>query len=379
MSAKNSQRRSKATAPATSSDASAAPPAPPAPPAVPVAAPPAPPTTEQQVLLTKIGFPATTEAPSLRGSKRKAGALDENKPRKSKGEEKKSGKKTKESKPDPEVSESKASLERKSKKAKTSDSSFKASSSKASSTKVPEQASAPLSGGEAFVEPNSNPVEPNGNAVVEAVESNGNPNVMRYLRSLLKSSYPEYTISKEAILEVQRLVYQFGLHFLVTVKHHLESARKNTLMMFDMPICLQRVLSASDLYTDFSEAMVAALNRYDASYPKDTGAAKDVAEVVAAVDEKRKQMWAARAGLSIPPTRIKEFAKLYLNKFRFSQNSITGLTALLERLAILVFQISYEKAQELSRKRISQADVQAAVKGCNNLQWLTVTPVLPIV
>jgi histone H3/H4 len=162
----------------------------------------------------------------------------------------------------------------------------------------------------------------------------------------------------------------------VTAKRHLESARKNTLMMPDMPICLQRVLSASDLYADFSVAMGSALTRYYASYPEEN---KDAASIVSAVDEKRKQMWAARAGLSIPPTRIKEFAKLYLSNFRFSQNSITGLTALLERLATLVFQLSYEKAQELNRKRISNSDIQAALAGYSNLKWLLVAPVLPIV
>ena len=210
----------------------------------------------------------------------------------------------------------------------------------------------------------------------ESTEGSGstNPSVGRYLRALLKVKYPESTISKEAIQEVQRLVYQFGLHFLVTVKRHLESARKNTLMIFDMPICLQRVLSGSTLYSDFSAAMTAALTRYEASYEAtESKDAKDTA------DEKRKQMWAARAGLSIPPTRIKEFAKQYLSNFRFSQNSITGLTALLENLAILVFQLSFEKAQELNRKRISQVDVQSAIAGYSNLQWLQLTPVVPIV
>ena len=222
------------------------------------------------------------------------------------------------------------------------------------------------------------PSEPLDGAVEET--SGGNPSVGRYLRSLLKAKYPESTISKEAIQEVQRLVYQFGLHFLVTVKRHLESARKNTLMIFDMPICLQRVLSSSSLYSEFSASMTAALKRFESSYEA-TGAdaSSEAKDENGAATEKRKQMWAARAGLSIPPTRVKEFAKQYLSNFRFSQNSITGLTALLEHLATLVFQLSFEKAQELNRKRISQADVQAAVSGYTNLQWLQLTPVVPIV
>jgi histone H3/H4 len=201
---------------------------------------------------------------------------------------------------------------------------------------------------------------------------------------LLKSHYADSTISKDAIHQVQKFVYQFGLHFLVAVKRHLESAKKNTLMMQDMPTCLQRSLSRSSLYQDFSNAMSAALTLYYASYhngEQPAAEAVDAAAVasVASVEEKRKQMWAARAGLSIPPTRTKEFAKKYLPKFRFSQNSITGLTALFESLAHRIFKLSYEKAQEVNRKRISQLDVQTAVKSDNELSWLLIEPIVPIV
>jgi histone H3/H4 len=83
--------------------------------------------------------------------------------------------------------------------------------------------------------------------------------------------------------------------------------------------------------------------------------------------------------LSIPPTRTKDFAKQYLEKFRFSQNSITGLTALFEVLAQRIFKLSYEKAQEASRKRISQSDVQVALKEDGELSWLLVEPVVPLI
>lgn len=209
----------------------------------------------------------------------------------------------------------------------------------------------------------------------------GNPCIGRYLRALLKREYADSTISKDAIYQVQRYVYQFGLHFLVAVKRHLESAKKNTLMMHDMPTCLQRSLSRSSLYQDFSNAMSAALTLYYASYQNAEQASGALADTAAdaSIEEKRKQMWAARAGLSIPPTRTKEFAKKYLAKFRFSQNSITGLTALFEVLAQRIFKLSYEKAQEVSRKRISQLDVQTALKGDNELSWLLIEPVVPLV
>lgn len=207
----------------------------------------------------------------------------------------------------------------------------------------------------------------------------GNPCIGRYLRALLKREYADSTISKDAIYQVQRYVYQFGLHFLVAVKRHLESAKKNTLMMHDMPTCLQRSLSRSSLYQDFSNAMSAALTLYYASYQNAEQAPAADTAADASIEEKRKQMWAARAGLSIPPTRTKEFAKKYLAKFRFSQNSITGLTALFEVLAQRIFKLSYEKAQEVSRKRISQLDVQTALKGDNELSWLLIEPVVPLV
>jgi histone H3/H4 len=213
-----------------------------------------------------------------------------------------------------------------------------------------------------------------------AKEDDPNPCIARYLRQLLKNLYADSTISKDAIEQVQRFVYRFGLHFLVAVKRHLESAKKNTLMMPDMPICLQRALSASTLYQEFSNAMGTALTQYYASFqngeqPTDAPVATDGA----AVEENRKKMWAARAGLSIPPTRTKEFAKTYLTKFRFSQNSITGLTALMESLAQRIFKLSFEKAQGANRKRISHLDVQCAVSSDNELQWLLVEPLLPIV
>lgn len=219
----------------------------------------------------------------------------------------------------------------------------------------------------------------------EDCADDGNPCIGRYLRALLKREFADSTISKDAIYQVQRYVYQFGLHFLVAVKRHLESAKKNTLMMHDMPTCLQRSLSRSSLYQDFSNAMTAALTLYYASYQnaeQSSGAPATAAADTAAdasIEEKRKQMWAARAGLSIPPTRTKEFAKKYLAKFRFSQNSITGLTALFEVLAQRIFKLSYEKAQEVSRKRISQLDVQTALKGDNELSWLLIEPVVPLV
>jgi histone H3/H4 len=207
----------------------------------------------------------------------------------------------------------------------------------------------------------------------------GNPCIGRYLRALLKRQYGDSTISKDAIYQVQRYVYQFGLHFLVAVKRHLESAKKNTLMMHDMPTCLQRSLSRSSLYQEFANAMSAALTLYYASYQNGEPSSTAAPTTDAAAEEKRKQMWAARAGLSIPPTRTKDFAKQYLEKFRFSQNSITGLTALFEVLAQRIFKLSYEKAQEASRKRISQSDVQVALKEDGELSWLLVEPVVPLI
>lgn len=344
MSSKTSQRRPKSAA-ATPT---------------PTPAPAAPaPEVEKPVVKAAPEISTTSAAPSSRGSKRKASALEES-PKKA-DEEAKPEKKLKGGKKSDKTKEVKEPAK-------------EPKSGKPKKAKVAKEEEKPV-----VVEAPNTTTLAAGGEPAPAEASDGNPSVGRYLRALLKVKYAESTISKEAIQEVQRLVYQFGLHFLVTVKRHLESARKNTLMMFDMPICLQRVLSASDLYADFSAAMSSALTRYYASYPQDKGDAKDVSEGAEAATEKRKQMWAARAGLSIPPTRIKEFAKLYLSNFRFSQNSITGLTALLERLATLVFQLSFEKAQELNRKRISHADVQAAVSGHANLQWLLIAPVLPIV
>ena len=333
------------------------------------------------VAVAAVAASAATETSSrVRGSKRKAGValegerdaagaaagadkkLKGGKKSKDANQEKKSGRKPRESKETKDESKAEAKP---------------VASSSAEGDKAPASSAKPRKPRASKVASESVAGTPAAEAEPVEAFSDGNPNVSRYLRSLLKAKYPDSTISKEAIQEVQRLVYQFGLHFLVTVKRHLESAKKNTLMPPDMPICLQRVLSGSNLYNEFFSAMRASLTRYCDSYPDNTS--KDVESVVSAVDEKRKQMWAARAGLSIPPTRIKEFAKQYLSTFRFSQHSITGLTALLERLAILVFQLSFEKAQELSRKRISQADVQSAVKSYPDLQWLSIAPQLPIV
>lgn len=381
MSTKNSQRRSKA-APEAVAVEEVAKPSPGAPGAPVAAAAPSPVTESKAARGTKRKTPEAAEAPKegkssapvAKSAAAAAGSKDELKETKEPKGEKKPKNSSKKPKvetttPDDAIS---SSAKPKSKK-KKADKAEKSDAAPASAT-----ATAPASA----------PAVPSATVDGAVEETSGvNPSVGRYLRSLLKTKYPESTISKEAIQEVQRLVYQFGLHFLVTVKRHLESARKNTLMIFDMPICLQRVLSSSSLYSEFSASMTAALKRFEASYEA-TGAdasseakdsVKDSKDGNGAADEKRKQMWAARAGLSIPPTRIKEFAKQYLSNFRFSQNSITGLTALLEHLATLVFQLAFEKAQELNRKRISQADVQSAVSGYTNLQWLQLTPVVPIV
>lgn len=388
MSTKNSQRRSKAS---TTTGATTIAPAAPAPEVAVAVAPAVEPVltkaapSETPVAAAPAANPKAPEASSpQRGSKRKAGAALEG------GAEKKvkSSKKAKDAAGPAEPAASASTEKKKSRKKSDAaagqagaadapkSSSVKSRKSKAAlaaaeaaQTGVSQAAAVAevpegISGGEVKAEP--------------AAPGDGNPNVSRYLRTLLKLKYPESTISREAIHEVQRLVYQFGLHFLITAKRHLESAKKNTLMPPDVPICLQRVLNGSPLYNEFFEAAVIAIKRYCDSY-QDSISSKDVKEVVAAVDEKRKQMWASRAGLSIPPTRIKEFAKQYLSSFRFSQLSITGLTALLERLAALLFQLSYDKAQELNRKRISQADVQSAVKGYAGLQWLVLAPQLPIV
>jgi histone H3/H4 len=334
------------------------------------------PVSPEVAAVAAVVAAATETSSRVRGSKRKAGValegerdaagadkkLKGGKKSKDANQEKKSGRKPRESKETKDESKAEAKP---------------VASSSAEGDKAPASSAKPRKPRASKVASESVAGTPAAEAEPVEAFSDGNPNVSRYLRSLLKAKYPDSTISKEAIQEVQRLVYQFGLHFLVTVKRHLESAKKNTLMPPDMPICLQRVLSGSNLYNEFFSAMRASLTRYCDSYPDNTS--KDVESVVSAVDEKRKQMWAARAGLSIPPTRIKEFAKQYLSTFRFSQHSITGLTALLERLAILVFQLSFEKAQELSRKRISQADVQSAVKSYPDLQWLSIAPQLPIV
>ena len=225
---------------------------------------------------------------------------------------------------------------------------------------------------------NTNKAQASGEAEAEAgAPADTNPCISRYLRLLMKERYGDSTISKDAIQEVQRLVYRFGFHFLVAVHHHLQSARKNTLMPQDMPICLQRSLASSGLYNEFAEAVSAACNKYDASVSskKQEGEGSAEASTVSAVDEKRKQMWAARAGLSIPPTRVKDFVKTYLPQYRFSQSSITGLTALFEVLSQRIFKLSYEKAGEASRKRISQSDVNTSVRGDSQLTWLMIEPV----
>jgi histone H3/H4 len=361
MSSKTSQRRSKAEAAAAASPAAPAP--------EPVSAPVAAPAAPAPAPVVSVPEPAAPAAePSKRGAKRKAPEQE------SKESPKKASSKKEKA---PKVPKEEVTTERAAKVPRTSSKSKKV---KAEEEPAAPSAPAPASAAAAptTTTTSAEPEEDN----KDNTSSDGNPSINRYLRTLLKLKYPDSTISKEAIQEVQHLVYDFGLLFLVTVKRHLESAKKNTLMMPDMPICLQRVLSASGLYAEFAADMEAALTRYYASYPEeDKAAAKDVASVVTSVDEKRKKMWAARAGLSIPPTRIKEFSKQYLPNYRFSQNSITGLTALMERLATLVFRLSFEKAQELNRKRISQADVRLAVAGYNELVWLITAPlpVLPIV
>jgi len=107
---------------------------------------------------------------------------------------------------------------------------------------------------------------------------------------------------------------------------------------------------------------------YDSWKEEKEGASSSSEEV------KKKKMWAERAGLYIPPTRTKEFAKKLLSNYRFSQNSITGLTALFESLASRLFAESFASADKSNRKRISRADVEAAVKNSSQLSWLLIEP-----
>lgn len=190
------------------------------------------------------------------------------------------------------------------------------------------------------------------------------PLLKRYLRLILKKQNPDASVTEDSLKAMQDVLYAYCKRLFFCATEHLQSAGKMTLQIGDAKICVQR--SFVTRYTPFDNeddiqfvtsvtaAAEEALERYSQN-----SASSGVATEGAATGKKSQ---AEKAGLLLPPVRIRSFCKAEIPQFRNSPESIVYITAALEFIAGALFDTCIRITQQQKRKRILRRVISESVQ-----------------
>ena len=165
-----------------------------------------------------------------------------------------------------------------------------------------------------------------------------NLSMVRYLQQLFETAHTGRKVSKPVFCLVENDINQTIKALLLTIKNHLESAKRRTLKITDVYICLRRHPELKRM-PDLEERIGAAVASYEAT--------KTVPAVKEEGGEKKKVLlWAKRAGLCIPPSRVRRQTQRFLDGYQLSPVSITALSAVYECAAMYIFAAAIERTPE---------------------------------
>ena len=169
------------------------------------------------------------------------------------------------------------------------------------------------------------------------------------------------------------LMLNFGNVFMNVTQFHLESARKTTLQLKDMDICVRRTFEllaarsrvlgsvngsngSVDGFTCILDTLV------NSCLVAGSKAVLSVKENKAKKKSKKNISQAESAGITLPPVRIRRFAKEKKSNYRFSEEAIVFLSAVMELVVSRILELSKEVTSLKKRKRISSEYILSAVK-----------------
>ena len=167
-----------------------------------------------------------------------------------------------------------------------------------------------------------------------------NLSMVRYLQQLFEAAHTGRKVSKPVFCLVEHDINQTIKALLLTIKNHLESAKRRTLKLADVDICLRRHPELKRM-PDLEESIAAAVASYEAT--KAAPASKEEQE---GGEKKKVLLWAKRAGLCIPPSRVRRQTQRFLDGYQLSPVSITALSAVYERAATYIFAAAIERTPE---------------------------------
>ena len=193
------------------------------------------------------------------------------------------------------------------------------------------------------------------NASSDASSKVSNPkrtlSMVRYLHLLFESLNSGRKVSKSAYCLVEHDINQVLKQLLVTVHNHLESAKRRTLKLSDVYVCMARHTDLKRM-TDMQEHIEKATSEYKNSKEEVKQAneerkqAKLRGESVSKAARREAVLWTKRAGLCIPPSRVRRQTQKLLPGYQLSPESITALSAIYERVAVFIFTNALETCEE---------------------------------
>jgi len=193
------------------------------------------------------------------------------------------------------------------------------------------------------------------------------PPLTRFLRMILSGLYGKgASITCKGLYTVESLVYECVLRFLRTTKRHLESARKTTLQLKDMDTCVIRTFEslAAESRVPDANLFVEELVNYSLTCGSEAvkqfqNRKKELTQESQKKSQKQSQV--DRAGIVLPPVRIRRFVKQQMPNYRFSEDAIVFLSAVMEYVAARVLQMAHEITLSRKRKRITPDHLISAV------------------
>ena len=201
------------------------------------------------------------------------------------------------------------------------------------------------------------------------------PQFTRYLRTILSKLYEKnFSISGRGLLTTEFLMLNFGNVFMNVTQFHLESARKTTLQLKDMDICVRRTFellaarsrvlgSVNGSVNGSVDGLTCILDTLvNSCLLAGSKAVLNVKENKAKKKSTKNISQAESAGITLPPVRIRRFAKEKKSNYRFSEEAIVFLSAVMESVVSRILELSKEVTSLKKRKRICSEYILSAVK-----------------
>lgn len=175
-----------------------------------------------------------------------------------------------------------------------------------------------------------------------------------YIYRLHKQIHPGLNLSTSAKTKLSELVNTLVKDFIRTLVVFTEHCRKNTISSREVQNAV-RVLILGDLGKKAVSAGVKAVIKYTSFYQK----------------KKKRTLGAQKAGLLIPPVRIRSIIEANINDYkpsvRISETSAVYLAGVVEYIMEEILDMSGELAIATHKKTITLDDIVTVIRNDNEL------------